>query len=99
VILTQQMKNKLLILLLLLLVPFLSFGQYKRHYKQPKELSKGAMLTIGGVIFTASPLISEITRYGKPFKNDKGITPNKVAFGCGITVTMTGLITLIAEKK
>ena len=92
----QQMKNKLLILLLL--VPFLSFGQYRRHYKQPKELSKGAILTIGGVVFTASPLISEITRYGKPFKNDKGITPNKVAFGCGITLTMTGLITLIAEK-
>ena len=90
---------KFKILIILLLVPFLSIGQYTKHYKEPKELSKGTILTLGGVIFTASPLISEITRYGKPFKNNKGITPNKVAFGCGITVTISGLITLIAEKK
>ena len=95
------MKNKLLILLLL--VPFLSFGQYKRHYKEPKKLSKGTTLVIGGVIFTAAPIISEVTSNPPPFKPNpyqKGIqlTPNKMALFSGISVTIVGLITLIAEN-
>ena len=91
-------------LVILLLLPLSFIGQYTKHYKQPKELSKGAILTIGGVAFTAAPIISELTSSNTPFRDDpntRGIklTPNKMAVFSGVTVTITGLITLIAEKK
>ena len=95
---------KKIIIIFFLLTPLLLPSQYNRHYKEPKKISKGAILTIGGLTFTAAPLISDITRYGKPFPkktNHKGlgISPNTIAFGCGVTVTIVGLITLIAEHK
>jgi hypothetical protein len=91
------------LVVILLLVPLLSFGQYKRHYKEPKKLSIGTSLVIGGVIFTAAPIISEVTSNPTPFKynsNQRGIqlTPNKMALFSGISVTIVGLITLIAEN-
>ena len=95
------MNNNLLIILLL--APALSFGQYTRHYKEPKKLSKGAIITLGGITFTAVPIIAEVTSSTTPFRNDpntKGfnLTPNKFALVCGVTVTIIGLITLISEQ-
>ena len=91
------------LVVILLLAPLLTFGQYKRLYKEPKKISKGTSLVIGGVIFTAAPIISEVTSNPTPFKPNpyqKGIqlTPNKMALFGGISVTIVGLITLIAEN-
>ncbi len=94
---------KKIIIIFFLLLPLLIPSQYTRHYKEPKKLSKGAVLTIGGLTFTAVPMIAELTSTTTPFKRDKttpgiNINPNKVAISCGVTVTLVGLITLIAER-
>jgi len=94
---------KKIIIIFFLLLPLLIPSQYKRHYKKPKTLSKGAVLTIGGLTFTAAPIIAEMTSTTTPFQRNKNtpglnINPNKVAISCGVTVTLVGLITLIAER-
>ena len=94
---------KKIIIIFFLLLPLLIPSQYKRHYKEPKTLSKGAVLTLGGLTFTVVPMVAEITSTNTPFKRNKNtpglnINPNKVAISCGVTVTLVGLITLIAER-
>ena len=94
---------KKIIIIFFLLLPLLIPSQYKRHYKEPTTLSKGAVLTLGGLTFTVVPMVAEITSTNTPFKRNKttpglNINPNKVAISCGVTVTLVGLITLIAER-
>jgi len=94
---------KKIIIIFFLLLPLLIPSQYKRHYKKPKTLSKGAVLTIGGLTFTAAPIIAEMTSTTTPFQRNKNtpglnINPNKVAISCGVSETLLRLITLIAER-
>ena len=85
--------------LVFILISIGYFGQrsnYTRHYKEPKKLSTGTTLILGGIVFTAAPIISEVTSTNYPFK-EKGLTPNKMALSCGISLTITGLIAKLAE--
>ena len=91
------MKSRLVAILLLM--SQFGWGQYDTSRLPEIKLTKGASLTLGGIVFTVSPMVAEITRYGSLFKANPGLTPNKVAFGFGIGITTVGLVTMISESK
>lgn len=90
-------------IILLLCLSGIGQKNYTRHYKEPKTISKGTVLILGGVTFTIAPIIAEFTSSTTPFKNKPqapgiNINPNAVAMYSGISVTVVGLITKIAER-
>jgi hypothetical protein len=104
-----MMRNKLIILLILLL-PILSYSQYNRKkYREKGEVSNGLLLTIGGASFVTMGLTIRPLYYGgpnnvnpsinnwikKPWYKQHHKTPPIIV---GVGVTITGLFTLIAEK-
>ena len=103
------MKNKLIILLILLL-PIFSNSQYRRKkYREKGEVSKGLILTIGGVSFVAMGLSIRPLYYGgpnninpsidnwikKPWYKQPHKTPMMIV---GVGITVTGLLTLAVEN-
>lgn len=89
--------------ILLLCLCGISQNNYTRHYKEPKTISKGTVLILSGIVFTATPIIAEFTSSTTPFRNKSNapglnINPNAVAMYSGISVTIVGLITKITEK-
>ena len=92
------MRNLILILLVL---PMFCFGQYNRKkYKEKGEVSNGLVLTIGGASFVAMgigvrPLYYVEPSRKKPFLKQHHKAPPIII---GAAITITGLITMIAER-
>ena len=92
------MKN---IILLLLILPMFSFGQYNRKkYKQPGEPSKGLIIALAGSSFVAMgvsirPLYYTDPTIKKPFLRQNHKAPPIIV---GVGLTFTGLLTMLAEN-
>ena len=87
------------IILLLLVLPMFSFGQYNRKkYKQPGEVSRGLVITLAGSSLvtmgaTIRPLYYTEPGNKKPFLKQHHKAPPIIV---GVGLTFTGLLTMIS---
>tara|TARA_R110000824_G_scaffold160833_2_gene335787 strand:- start:3567 stop:3866 length:300 start_codon:yes stop_codon:yes gene_type:complete len=98
---------KKIILIFFILIPCLVISQYNRNYKNPSKLTNGIIMTIGGVGLTTMGLcVRPIYHYiPAPYPQSTWVpkpwyqqTHKWPAITVGVTFTITGLITMIAEK-
>ncbi len=76
-------------------------SSHNYHISDTKELSNGTLLTLGGSVLFTAGFIGNRHNGVSPYNGPRTIipgNPHQMAMFLGGAVTITGLITLIAEK-
>jgi len=101
--------KKILLMLALVCAFNLSDAQSSRRSYRYENKNSGWVLTLSGFTFTTAAILegnknyttyvrngNQVQKYTKPFLSQ---TPRQIVFFTGITLTFTGLITTIAQRR